>query len=341
MKPIPGTQGFMASEDGVIYDPEGEIRNTYNNADGYVTSSVKLLDGSWVTFGVQRLVALAWLECPGDPKDYLVNHIDLDIENNHVNNLEWVTVEQNNIHAALFGMRSSRIQLKGIKLGRKESVTKLAFSIGSMAHTTGISKFDIWKSIKDKVAVDGWKFYYLKSGEKPKEMHSDKQFTKGVSRDAAFYEKKPIWIKDLDTGEVIEYESVTAASKAHGVPQNHVNFAICKEGKPRLFKGSYLVSDSGEFPELSAEEIEKRKASGGRTVVGYLVEKKQMVLASSASSFVKEYNLSKKAITTALKQNRLVVRSGWLFAYDSPENRERLFEEIKRLAGCVQAESKE
>lgn len=108
-----------------------------------------------------------------------------------------------------------------------------------------------------------------------------------------------------------------------------------------LVKGSYLVSDSGEFPELSAEEIEKRKASGGRTVVGYLVEKKQMVLASSASSFVKEYNLSKKAITTALKQNRLVVRSGWLFAYDSPENRERLFEEIKRLAGCVQAESKE
>lgn len=338
----------MASEDGVIYDPEGGIRNTYNNADGYITCSVKLLDNSWVTFGVQRLVALAHLECPGDPADYVVNHIDLNIENNHISNLEWVTVEQNNIHAALFNLQCTRIQLRGAKLGtivadgkRKHHEPIFSMTIANMSHRSGISQLDIWKSIKDSVPVSGWRFYYIKSGEKPKELHSDKQFAKGVSRDAAFYTKKPIWIKDLDTDEIIEYESVTAAGKAHKVPQNHVNFAICREGKPRLFKGSYLVSDNGEFPELTAEEIEKRKSSGGRTVVGYLVEKKQMVLSSSASSFVKEYSLSKKAITTALKNNRLVVRSDWLFTYDSPENRERLFEEIKRLAGCVQAESKE
>lgn len=338
----------MASEDGVIYDPEGDIRNTYNNADGYITCSVKLLDDSWVTFGVQRLTALAYLECPGDPADYVVNHIDLNIENNHISNLEWVTVEQNNIHAALFKLRCSRVQLRGAKLGttlvdgvRKHNEPIFAINIESMSNQSGISVLDIWKSIKDDIPVSGWRFYYIRSGEKPKELHSDKQFAKGVSRDAAFYVKKPIWIKDLDTEEVIEYESVTAASKAHGVPQNHVNFAICKEGKPRLFKGSYLVSDTGEFPELLAEEIEKRKASGGRIVAGYHIQNKQLVIANSASSFVKEYNLSKKAITTTLKNNRLVVKSGWLFIYDSPENRERLFEEIKRLAGCVQAESKE
>ena len=338
MKPIPGTQGFMASEDGVIYDPDGIERNTYNNADGYVTASVKLDDGSWVTFGVQRLVALAHLEGPGDPKDFVVNHIDLNIENNHISNLEWVTVEQNNIHAALFGMLSHRVQLKGVRLGSYESNT-FATTIEQMAYNTRVNKLDIWRSIKDNIVVYGWRFYYIRSGEKPKELHSDKQFTKGVSRDADFYVKKPIWIKDLDTGDVVAYESVTAAAKVHEVECNHINFAICKPDKPRLFKKNFMVSDTGEFPELTAEEIEKRRAHSGRLVIGYRIDDKLLVTASSASAFIKQNGLSKKAVTTSLKKNRLQIRNGWLFVYDTPENRERLFEKIKRLTGSVQTKS--
>lgn len=335
MKQIPGTQGFMASECGVIYDPDGIERNTYKNADGYITASVKLIDGSWVTFGVQRLIALAWIDCPGDPKDYLVNHIDLDIENNHISNLEWVTVEQNNIHAALFSENDGRYKLKAVK----GMLVHFATSVSSMSLKTGASPLDIWKSIKDDSRIDGWKYQYLKSGEKPKELHSDKQFAKGVSRDADFYAKKMIWIKDLDTTEVFEYESVTAAAKAHSVPQNHVNFAICREGKPRLFKKSFLVSDTGEFPQMSAEEIEKRKATSGRTVIGYDIQRREFVISNSANKFVQTYGLSKKAITSTLKSNLLKEKGGWLFIYDSPENRERLFEKVKQLTGNVQVKS--
>lgn len=332
MKHIPGTQGFMASEDGVIYDPSGIIRTTYSNADGYITCSVKLSDNSWVTFGIQRLVALAHLKCPGDPANFVVNHIDLDITNNHVSNLEWVTVEQNNIHAALFNLECTRIQLKGVK---KDCKPEFAMNIKPMSVRTKVSVLDIWKSIKDNVQINGWRFYYIRSGEKPEELHSDKQFKKGVSRDASFYEKKQIWIKDLDTDSVVEYESVTAAAKAFDVEPNHVNFAICRPGKPRLFKGSFMVSDTGDFPEMTAEDIEKRKASSGRIVACYNVKTKQFVVSSSASAFIQMYKLSKKAITTALKNNRLVVKDSWLFVYDTPENRERLFDEIKRLTGCV------
>ena len=337
MKPIPGTQGFMASEDGVIYDPDGIERNTYNNADGYVTASVKLTDGSWVTFGVQRLVALAHLECPGDPADFVVNHIDLNIENNHVSNLEWVTVEQNNIHAALFGMLGYRIQIKCVKIGGKE--IGFGLNVGQMTHKTGVSALDIWRSIKDSIPVNGWQFYYIRSGEKPKELHSDKQFTKGVSRDADFYVKKPIWIKDLDTSNVVAYESVTAAAKAHKVECNHINFAICTPEKPRLFKKNFMVSNTGEFPELTAEEIEKRRAHSGRLVIAYRTDDKILVTASSASAFIKQNGLSKKAVTTSLKKNALQIRNGWLFVYDTPENRERLFEKIKHLTGGVQTKS--
>ena len=68
---------------------------------------------------------------------------------------------------------------------------------------------------------------------------------------------------------------------------------------------------------------------------GYNLDSKSLVTASSAASFVKQYGLSKKAITTTLKDNLLKVKQGWLFVYDTPENRERLFEEIKRLTGSV------
>jgi hypothetical protein len=335
MKQIPGTMGFMASEDGVIYDSSGIIRTTYNNADGYVTCSVKLLDGSWVTFGVQRLVALAHLKCLGDPCNFVVNHIDLDVENNHISNLEWVTVEQNNIHAALFGFECNRIQLEAVRVDSKVPVKIFAKSIESMAEETSTCKLDIWRSIKDSVVIGKWQFRYIRSGEKPKELHSDQQFTKGVSRDADFYVKKQIWIKDLDTGDVAWYESVTAAAKTHKVECNHINFAICKPERLRLFKKNFMVSDTGEFPELTAEEIDKRRACGGRLVVGYQIDSKMIVTAQSASAFVQEYELSKKAITTTLKDNRLVVKQGWLFVYDTPENRERLFDEIKRLTGSV------
>ena len=331
MKLIPNTQGFMASKDGVIYDPSGNVRTTYNNADGYVTCSVKLLDGNWVTFGVQRLVALTYLKCPGNPIDFVVNHIDLDIENNRVKNLEWVTVEQNNIHAALFGLECDRIQIEADRDDKK-----LFFkSVDDTAAATSINKLDIWKSIKDAIIIGGWQFKYIRAGEKPKELHSDRQFTKGISRDATFYVKKPVWIKDLDTEDVVMYESITAAAKAHKVECNHINFVICKPGKPRLFKKNFMVSSTGEFPELTAEEIDKRRASDGRIVIGYHIVSKKIVTAHSASAFVREFKLSKKAITTTLKDNRLVAKQGWLFVYDTPENRERLFDEIKRLTGCV------
>jgi len=41
LKEIPGTLGFMASEQGQIYDPQGVLRETYLNGDGYHTAALK------------------------------------------------------------------------------------------------------------------------------------------------------------------------------------------------------------------------------------------------------------------------------------------------------------
>ena len=45
---IPGSKGFLITPNGDVFDPEGRIRKTYRNGDGYVTvlSSYLMIDGS-------------------------------------------------------------------------------------------------------------------------------------------------------------------------------------------------------------------------------------------------------------------------------------------------------
>lgn len=51
------------------------------------------------SFSVHRLVALTWLDCPKNYEKLDINHKDLVKNNNHVNNLEWMTRSENRKHA--------------------------------------------------------------------------------------------------------------------------------------------------------------------------------------------------------------------------------------------------
>lgn len=325
---IPNTKGYKASKSGVVVGPDGFPQTLYRNGDGYVTVCVLLMDGRFVTMGLQRVLALTFIPCPGDPKDYVVNHRDLDIENNAIPNLEWVTVEQNNIHAELFGEKCGvRVNL----IAEKDGVEQYFKSIGEASEVMGFEPLEIWDSIKDQLPIKGVQFTYVKKGKKPKALHSGKQWVAGVSRPKEFYQKKPIWIKDIDSGDIWKYESVTEAAKAFHVPNNHINFAICKPEKPRLFKSAYLVSDTGNFPDISPAMVEARRASSGRIVVAYNLDEKTLLTFTSASTFIQQFGLSKKAITTALKQDRLIPKQGWVFLYGNDYNVRRLREYIANL----------
>jgi len=55
---------------------------------------------------VHRIVCEAWHGPPPTP-DHRVNHIDGDKTNNHPENLEWVTYEENRLHAYRTGLLDS------------------------------------------------------------------------------------------------------------------------------------------------------------------------------------------------------------------------------------------
>ncbi len=61
--------------------------------DGYLRVSLQTKDGCRKSYRVNRLVALAYIP---NPMNYpVVNHINHDISDNSINNLEWCSISYN------------------------------------------------------------------------------------------------------------------------------------------------------------------------------------------------------------------------------------------------------
>jgi len=89
-------KGYEILEDGTIIsykqDKNGRELRQCLQGKGYLQVS---LNGKSTT--VHRLVA--WKYCVGYIKDLTVNHIDGNKLNNHKDNLEWISVKDNCVHA--------------------------------------------------------------------------------------------------------------------------------------------------------------------------------------------------------------------------------------------------
>lgn len=108
--------GRVRSVDRIIVDKNGvesfhrgfmkkQTDNKVRGKAGYLV--VRLLsNGVGITRVVHRLVAEAFI--PNENNLPTVNHIDGNKQNNHVDNLEWVSFADNNIHALHTNLRSPR-----------------------------------------------------------------------------------------------------------------------------------------------------------------------------------------------------------------------------------------
>lgn len=96
-----GFPNYSVTEDGKVWSKtSNRFLKDYSNKnhhDKYFTVSLSNYDKKIKICRIHRLVAFAYLPKPVGKNH--VNHIDGDIYNNHVSNLEWVTPEENNAHA--------------------------------------------------------------------------------------------------------------------------------------------------------------------------------------------------------------------------------------------------
>lgn len=98
------------------YLRKGKVQKKSVNSFGYETVGFTV-DNKTKIYRVHRLVALSFIENPENKPQ--INHIDGNKTNNNVNNLEWCTSSENQIHSVSTGLSNpSYPVLKGSKNGR-------------------------------------------------------------------------------------------------------------------------------------------------------------------------------------------------------------------------------
>lgn len=78
------------------------IKKPSIDKDGYKQVSLSK-NGKYTTYKVHRLVALTFIPNPNNLP--VINHIDGNKQNNRVDNLEWCTRSENDLHAYRLGLR--------------------------------------------------------------------------------------------------------------------------------------------------------------------------------------------------------------------------------------------
>ena len=108
---------------------EFHLLNIRRDKRGYVHYYIRdLSTRKRKDFKGHRLVAEYFI---GNPNNHpIVNHIDGNKANNHIENLEWCTYSQNNIHAYKNGLNRSKKKQCTINGINYESITEAANQLG-------------------------------------------------------------------------------------------------------------------------------------------------------------------------------------------------------------------
>lgn len=111
MKQIVDFPNYYITMGGIVINNKNHIIKPHMNNRGYL--SVQLWNNNK---SVHRLVAETFI--PKIEGKYGVNHIDGDKTNNNVNNLEWCTRQENNLHAKSLGAKQYSSDFRGIKIAQ-------------------------------------------------------------------------------------------------------------------------------------------------------------------------------------------------------------------------------
>lgn len=143
--------GYKVHRDGSIVGKRGQILSPRDNGRGYLILGI-MKDGRRVTFGVHRLVALAFIPNPLNLPE--INHRDGNKYNNCVENLEWCTRGLNIEHAYRNNLRSA-LGENNARCKTTESEVRRICKLIELGHSSAKIRdagydYDLVRAIKSK-----------------------------------------------------------------------------------------------------------------------------------------------------------------------------------------------
>ena len=146
------------TENGEVFVKKtGKALTPKNNGNGYLRIYIPKIKKRFL---LHRLVATAYIPNPDNKPQ--VNHIDGNKLNNKADNLEWVTAQENNLHARKLGLIK---QNKPLLVTNIETGEEIVFeSLSECARFLNCNKFYVHRAlngIDDRTQYKGFKFKYI------------------------------------------------------------------------------------------------------------------------------------------------------------------------------------
>lgn len=278
-----------------VQDPIDEMGGRIRNMKrGYLIARVISEDGIKRHVFQHRILATLFVDCPGNPDDYIVNHKDGDGGNNVINNLEWVTYSENMIHAYANGLcgNVNPVQVKEFHSGdviEYRSVAECARAVGIPAPTL-INRL---KSNPGKRYEDGFSYRYA---DEPVEWS-----------DVLVKTIKPKCVFAVDVVDKILHvaENQKELATILGLTESNVN-ATLRRGS-LLPVGRFVIGWDGatkSIPQFTDKQIElfklprKRADQSGWIELDIVTGLKQMYLLDQLAA---KYGKKQSDILTQLK----------------------------------------
>lgn len=150
IKTIKNFPNYKIDEFGNIYMKNGKIKSVNINNMGYKVVSLSN-NGNRKYFLVHRLVAISFILNPDNLP--IVNHIDTNTLNNHIDNLEWCTHKQNMEHASMHNLMNINTQSrKGETNGNSKLTNNDVNKIKELSNT-GVKTKNLAKLFKVNIST--------------------------------------------------------------------------------------------------------------------------------------------------------------------------------------------
>lgn len=259
--------------------------------------------GAIKPISMHRALALTFLECPGNPKDYQVDHVDGNKSNYSLENLEWVSCDENAKRAFKTGLRhdNKEVLLKDLETG----VIQEFYGVNECARFLNIHPGYISTYMKRPQTIPfRGKYEIIRKGG----------IWIGLTKDdiGKHNGNKPknVVEHDVANNTLKIHESIATASHHSGIPQSVIQKRIKNQEHISNIRFYYLSDFLGSIEKAKYTESLRKKhmdefrhKSKPRCIEVINTETQERVVWESVDHFASSLGLNKKTIQKSIKNH--------------------------------------